>query len=161
MGRTRTKTKKTPQIIDGSHASESSKQTSNAKSTTPPIDALLAKAQELLVQCDYKLASKFVDRVLQRSPHHPEAKEMLGVIQLETGDLDSARQVCSLVQLTAEVVQNLSICRHLNHYFPRMRMHRQIPRLQPISISLNSLTMKTHCSRSNITVLPLTFFLPS
>jgi len=44
----------------------------------------------LIVQCDYDLAKRFVQRVLEREPNHAQAKEMLGVIQLETGDLDLA-----------------------------------------------------------------------
>ena len=89
MGRTRTKQKKSPYITDSSG--------DVAIKSEPPIEALLGKAQDLLVQCDFELAGRFVDRVLQRSPHHAEAKEILGVIQLETGDLEGARQVRDLV----------------------------------------------------------------
>jgi len=32
-------------------------------------------------------------RALEQSPHNVEAKEMLGVVQLETGDLNSAKEV--------------------------------------------------------------------
>jgi hypothetical protein len=83
MGRTRTKSKKAPYGPVDSDAPE------------PPIEALLEKAQGLLIQCDYELAGRFIDRILQRSPHHAEAKEMLGVVQLETGDLEGAQQVCT------------------------------------------------------------------
>ena len=62
----------------------------------PEISSLLEKAQDLIIQCDYNLAGRFVDRILQRSPHHSEAKEMLGVVQLETGDLEGARLVGAL-----------------------------------------------------------------
>jgi tetratricopeptide (TPR) repeat protein len=53
---------------------------------------LLEKAQELIVQCDYDLAGKFVQRVLKRAPDNVEGKEILGVVQLETGHLDAAKQ---------------------------------------------------------------------
>jgi hypothetical protein len=79
MGRTRPKTRKAPQ------PSETPRE--------PTVEALLEKAQELIVQCDYDLAGRFVERLLQRAPDSAEAKEMLGVVQLETGLLDKAKQV--------------------------------------------------------------------
>jgi len=81
MGRTRTKTRKT--AVVASKAPEETK-------SYPTIPSLLEKAQSLIVQCDYDLAKRFVQRVLEREPNHAQAKEMLGVIQLETGDLDLA-----------------------------------------------------------------------
>ncbi|KAI0064767.1 TPR-like protein [Artomyces pyxidatus] len=86
MGRTRTKTRKArpppPDIVEQQEE----------KAAQPPVAALLAKAQELIVQCDYELAGKFAQRILQRAPGNAEAREMLGVTQLETGDLDAAKQ---------------------------------------------------------------------
>jgi len=88
MGRTRPKTRKArPPASDLT-------ETQREKDSEPSIEALLQKAQELIVQCDYHLAGKFVERVLQRAPHNVEAKEILGVVQLETGLLDAAKQVC-------------------------------------------------------------------
>ena len=87
MGRTRTKTKKSIPVV--SSASDS------PKNSAPSISALLEKTQELIIQCDYKLARMFAKRVLDREPAHPEAREMLGVVLLETGDIDEARSVCS------------------------------------------------------------------
>ncbi|KIY71487.1 TPR-like protein [Cylindrobasidium torrendii FP15055 ss-10] len=58
----------------------------------PPISALLEKAQTLIVQCDYALAHKFTARILERDPTNTEAQEMLGVILVEIGELDSAKQ---------------------------------------------------------------------
>lgn len=79
MGRARTKQKKA------------------TRTTSPSISSLLSKAQDLVVQCDYSLARKFTERVLVREEATPaeknEAKEMLGVILLETGDVDDANQV--------------------------------------------------------------------
>lgn len=80
MGRTRVKTKK---------ATASSTDVKE----TPSVEALLSKAQTLVTQCDYELAQKFTLRILERVPNHIDAKELLGVIQLERGDLDEAKQV--------------------------------------------------------------------
>lgn len=87
MGRTRPKTRKArPPAFE---LTESQPE----KKSEPSIEALLEKAQELIVQCDYNLAGKFVERVLQRAPDNVEGKEILGVVQLETGVLDAAKQV--------------------------------------------------------------------
>jgi hypothetical protein len=86
MGRTRPKNRKARPPIDDPADGE--------KRSEPTIEALLEKAQELIVQCDYDLAGRFIDRVLNRAPDNAEAKEMLGVVQLETGLFDAAKQVC-------------------------------------------------------------------
>jgi hypothetical protein len=83
MGRTRPKSRKAPLLA--AQLTETPRE--------PTVEALLEKAQELIVQCDYDLAGKFVERLLQRAPDNAEAKEMLGVVQLETGLLDKAKQV--------------------------------------------------------------------
>jgi hypothetical protein len=87
MGRTRPRTRKArPPTTELTETRRENK-------PEPAIEALLEKAQELIVQCDYDLAGKFVERVLQRAPDNVEGKEILGVVQLETGLLDSAKQV--------------------------------------------------------------------
>ena len=87
MGRTRPKTRKArppaPELAE----------THRENKSEPTVEALLEKAQELIVQCDYNLAGKFVERVLKRAPDNVEGKEILGVVQLETGLLDAAKQV--------------------------------------------------------------------
>jgi hypothetical protein len=87
MGRTRPKTRKArppaPELAE----------TPRENKSEPTVEALLEKAQELIVQCDYDLAGKFVERVLKRAPDNVEGKEILGVVQLETGLLDAAKQV--------------------------------------------------------------------
>ena len=87
MGRTRPKTRKArppaPEIAE----------TLRENKSEPTVEALLEKARELIVQCDYDLAGKFVERVLKRAPDDVEGKEILGVVQLETGLLDAAKQV--------------------------------------------------------------------
>jgi hypothetical protein len=35
----------------------------------------------------------FVKRILDREPAHAEAREMMGVVLLETGEIDEARSV--------------------------------------------------------------------
>ena len=85
MGRTRTKTKKTTPVV--SAASES------PLKSIPTIPSLLEKAQELIIQCDYDLARMFVKRVLDREPVHAEAREMMGVVLLETGETAEAKLV--------------------------------------------------------------------
>ena len=86
MGRVRIKTKKAV--------------ASAAVSKEPPsIESLFEKAQSLVTQCDYDLAQKFTLRILERSSDHAQAKELLGVIQLEKGDLDDAKQVKMLINM--------------------------------------------------------------
>ncbi|THH33213.1 hypothetical protein EUX98_g977 [Antrodiella citrinella] len=83
MGRTRAKTRKAKPVT-----------TANTSETveSPSVPALLQKAQALIIQCDYDLAQLFVRRILEREPKNAEAKEMLGVAQLEMGDVDAARE---------------------------------------------------------------------
>ncbi|KIM84821.1 hypothetical protein PILCRDRAFT_817621 [Piloderma croceum F 1598] len=85
MGRTRTKTKKSVPVV--SSASES------PSKSAPSIPSLLEKAQELIIQCDYDLARMFVKRILDREPAHVEAREMMGIVLLETGQIDDARSM--------------------------------------------------------------------
>ncbi|KAI0833481.1 hypothetical protein BC628DRAFT_1406501 [Trametes gibbosa] len=82
MGRTRTKTRKAKQMVT-EHAAE--------HVVPPPIPQLLEKAQELIVRCEYELAGRFANRVLEREPGNVEAKEMLGITQLEMGELEAAK----------------------------------------------------------------------
>ncbi|KAH7099739.1 TPR-like protein [Auriculariales sp. MPI-PUGE-AT-0066] len=58
----------------------------------PTTDKLLAKAQQLVAQCDFDLSRKFIDRILQSDPNNLEARELLGVVLLEIGDVETARQ---------------------------------------------------------------------
>ncbi|EKM58296.1 uncharacterized protein PHACADRAFT_26810 [Phanerochaete carnosa HHB-10118-sp] len=88
MGRARTKSRK----AQAAAAVQSKKADAAQQQQSPPASALLEKAQTLIVQCDYGLAERFVDRILEREPTHAAAREMLGVIYLETGELDAARK---------------------------------------------------------------------
>lgn len=121
MGRTRPKTRKArppaPELAE----------TLRENKSEPSVEALLEKAQELIVQCDYDLAGKFVERVLKRAPDNVEGKEILGVVQLETGLLDAAKQVRftsyrNHVQRSAPVMharRSYHCCRPVQEHHPR------------------------------------------
>ncbi|KDQ59230.1 hypothetical protein JAAARDRAFT_33954 [Jaapia argillacea MUCL 33604] len=78
MGRTQTKSKRT--------------RSSGTAKNPPSIPELFQKAQSLIDRCDYDLATLFLHRILEQSPSNPDAKEMLGVVLIETGQLDSAKE---------------------------------------------------------------------
>lgn len=88
MGRTRTKKKVASKATDTSAQS-------NPAPNPPSIASLLEKAQSLIVQCDYDLARRFIRRILEQQPTNAEAKEMLGVALLETGEIEAAKEVRS------------------------------------------------------------------
>ncbi|KZT51999.1 TPR-like protein [Calocera cornea HHB12733] len=67
--------------------------TKTAKKPAPTIEALVDKAQELVVQGDYDLARQFVDRVLERDGENVEARELKGVVEMENGDVDKAKEI--------------------------------------------------------------------
>ena len=92
MVRTRTKSKNQRHIPTQTPTIESPNASS---STTPNVSALISKTQSIIEQCDYDLASKFIQRILQKSPKNVEAREMLGIVQLETGLVQEARKVSS------------------------------------------------------------------
>ena len=92
MGRTRTKSKNQRYIATKTSTAQSS---SEPSTTTPSVSALISKAQSIIEQCDYDLAGQFIQRILQVSPKNVEAREMLGVVQLETGLVQEARKVSS------------------------------------------------------------------
>jgi len=85
MGRTRTKKQTKATVLTA---------TQSADSQGPSVSALLEKAQSLIVQCDYELALRFSQRVLEKDRRNTEAKEILGVALLETGDIATAKDVC-------------------------------------------------------------------
>jgi len=87
MGRTRTTNTHTR------HLKAASSQASSSATTPPSVSALLAKAQSLVGQCNYEFAARFLQRILETDAAHVEARELLGVVQLEVGDLDAARLV--------------------------------------------------------------------
>jgi Flp pilus assembly protein TadD len=92
MGRTRNKKK----VV--SKATEPPIQhTISTTSKSPSIAALVEKAQSLIEQCDYDLAHRFIRRILDQQPTNVEAKEMLGVLLLEIGEISGAKEVRSIV----------------------------------------------------------------
>jgi hypothetical protein len=82
MGRTRVKTKnlRPPQA-------------STSAPAPPSLDALLDKARQLIIQCEYPLASRFAKRIVDREPAHLEGREILGYALLESGELEQAAEV--------------------------------------------------------------------
>ncbi|KAG6333530.1 hypothetical protein ID866_5555 [Astraeus odoratus] len=90
MGRARPKQKKSAPAVSASVPCPVSP-------SPPPVASLLAKAQDLIIQCDYALACKFIERVLSRpdgtiSETH-RAREMMGVVLLELGEVDRAKEM--------------------------------------------------------------------
>ncbi|KAB5590651.1 TPR_2 domain-containing protein [Ceratobasidium theobromae] len=87
MGRTRAKKTKPvkPELAP-------LKQTLAAPVPEPSIQSLFGKAQELLIQCNYDLAHRFVQRILEREPSNAEAREMSAVIDLERGEIITAKE---------------------------------------------------------------------
>lgn len=51
------------------------------------------KSHILLAQSNFELAVKFLERALQLEPGNLEARELIGVAELEGGDADKGRQV--------------------------------------------------------------------
>ncbi|EDR08558.1 uncharacterized protein LACBIDRAFT_297372 [Laccaria bicolor S238N-H82] len=85
MGRTKPKKK--------AHSKATDPPTQHATpSNAPSITSLIEKAQSLIVQCDYDLALRFIHRILEQAPSNAEAKEMLGVALLETGEVEAAKE---------------------------------------------------------------------
>ncbi|CAE6536445.1 unnamed protein product [Rhizoctonia solani] len=85
MGRTRTKKNK--------QVKATATPVSNTAAPEPSIESLFEKAQELLIQCNYDLAHRFVQRILERDPTNAEAREMSAVVDLERGQVESARRI--------------------------------------------------------------------
>jgi len=94
MGRTKTRTKRLERkqnITLDNHVS--------GINPGPSTSALYEKAQALVEQCDYELAAKFLRRILDTDGVHMEARELLGVVLLELGDLSAAEKVCDAFNL--------------------------------------------------------------
>ncbi|KAI6039891.1 hypothetical protein EDC04DRAFT_2567850 [Pisolithus marmoratus] len=68
-----------------------------ASPSLPPTASLVAKAQDLIIQCDYPLARKFIERILSREDGTPteknQAREMMGVVLLELAEIDAAKEM--------------------------------------------------------------------
>lgn len=61
----------------------------------PSPSSLFDKTLQLVSQCNYDLALKFLRRILEQDANFTNARELLGEVQLELGDIDAAKQVCS------------------------------------------------------------------
>ena len=58
------------------------------------------KAHILLAQSEIGLAIKFLTRALSLEPKHLEARELLGIAELEGGDPNAGRLVCPLARIS-------------------------------------------------------------
>jgi Flp pilus assembly protein TadD len=96
MGRTRVKTKRNERIL-GSYPVNVN--TSESNQPPPSIPALYEKAESLVEQCDYELAAKFLRRILDIQTSHIQARELLGIVLIELGDIGSARQVSHIAMI--------------------------------------------------------------
>ncbi|KIO16272.1 hypothetical protein M407DRAFT_34073 [Tulasnella calospora MUT 4182] len=86
MGRTRTK--KAQRALKSTVVS-----TTPTVVPQPAIESLVEKTQILLAQCNYELAHKFIKRILERDSTHVEGREMLGLVELENGNIEAAKAV--------------------------------------------------------------------
>ena len=105
MGRTRPKKKV------HSTAKDLLPESKKAPSTT----SLLAKAQSLIDQCDYDLALRFINRILEQDPKNAEARELLGIALLETGEIEGAKQV--RYEEEKRIGFKFIFCRHFRRYY--------------------------------------------
>ncbi|CDZ96219.1 Tetratricopeptide TPR1 [Phaffia rhodozyma] len=55
------------------------------------VDSLLLKSHTLLAQQNYELAQRFLTRLLALEPSNAEARELIGVCELELGNAEAAR----------------------------------------------------------------------
>jgi len=62
-------------------------------SSAPSIPDLLKMVQNLIGELNFELARRSVDRILEREPANVEAREILGSIEIEEGNIDAARKV--------------------------------------------------------------------
>lgn len=95
----RTKLKKVLQKTTAAHRTE----TAIPVKALPLTSSIYEKAQGLVVQCNYDLAQKFLLRVLEQEPGHTGARELLGEVLLEVGDIDAAKQVCLCINFVNTV----------------------------------------------------------
>lgn len=103
MGRTRTKKQIKATLITA---------TQSADAQGPSVSELLEKARSLIGQCDYELALRFSQRILEKDQRNVEAKEILGVALLETGNMEAAKDVCEIRLFMSRNL--LNVCRLSN-----------------------------------------------
>lgn len=66
---------------------------SSSSSTAPSATSLIDKAHTLLAQSNFELAIQFLQRALEVDGDNTEARELLGVAELEGGDAEVGREV--------------------------------------------------------------------
>ncbi|WWC73063.1 uncharacterized protein I206_107028 [Kwoniella pini CBS 10737] len=87
-----TRTKKAARrngVPKGKNAPEGSAQ---AKAGPVSAASLIDKSHTLLAQSNFELAIKFLDRALELEPTNVEARELVGIAELEAGDEDRGRE---------------------------------------------------------------------
>lgn len=65
----------------------------DASASSYTVADLLAKVQQLVIECNYDLAKQFCDRSLQLEPNNADALEATGAVTMELGDMDQAQNV--------------------------------------------------------------------
>jgi tetratricopeptide (TPR) repeat protein len=95
MGRTRARTKTGRSLPQNRSEIKQAAASSSKADSEPSIASLLAKIQQLLTRCEYDLALKFIRRVLDRELANLEALELLGTVNVELGNIEEARTVCT------------------------------------------------------------------
>ncbi|RSH94992.1 hypothetical protein EHS25_000077 [Saitozyma podzolica] len=94
----------------GGKAQNPKPSTGAGPSSAPDAASLIDKAHTLLAQSNFELAIKFLARAIQLEPANLEARELLGVAELEGGDPDVGRE--------RRVLTGLITPQHLLHLFP-------------------------------------------
>ncbi|KAF8340566.1 TPR-like protein [Cantharellus anzutake] len=74
---------------------KNSETTRSLQKAPPSIPDLLGSAQSLMDQMNFESARRFVDRILERDPANSKGREMLGLIEIEDGNIDAARKAFS------------------------------------------------------------------
>jgi Flp pilus assembly protein TadD len=73
--------------------SASASASANGSTAGPSAASLIDKAHTLLAQSNFDLAIQFLNRALEIDPENLEARELVGVGELEGGDAEAGREV--------------------------------------------------------------------
>jgi tetratricopeptide (TPR) repeat protein len=103
MTRTKKAARKTPKAEKSAKPSTSSSEpgsgsasasaSANGSTAGPSAASLIDKAHTLLAQSNFDLAIQFLNRALEIDPENLEARELVGVGELEGGDAEVGREV--------------------------------------------------------------------
>ncbi|ORX39345.1 hypothetical protein BD324DRAFT_326330 [Kockovaella imperatae] len=90
MSKTKNKAKRNG-LPKGKGGNSAARATEAGPSSAPTSSSLIDKAHVLLAQSNFELAIKFLKRALELEPANLEAREVLGVAELEGGDEELGR----------------------------------------------------------------------